>query len=408
MQQPQFNNNAAGKKALTITKKHTKDVLSKVQQTFNRLVKRIEKLQVELKTTTEALDKKLNYYTEQVYPVSKELTQLRNTLLKQLYAIYKDKSLQLSNWRKYLKTLLKAQLNEYLAEEEHPDDEIKSIFKAVFNKSYDAALKREMDEYFEDMKSDIESMFEAAGFSMNLDELHSGMTPEEMLAKTAEIEETLYRQAEEKEKPTGKKTKKQLEREEKERQAEAAKSKNISSIYKQLAKIFHPDLEPDPGLKLQKEELMKQLTTAYENNDLHTLLRLELQWVQNEEAADNRLTDEKLSVYNEIMKEQVLNLENEIDDLYEHPRYASLRQFVHLPWQLKQLRLEPELKQLKEIKKSIEHTLTDLSDPKMTLPVVQQLIEDFLSSDDEPDFSELADLLGQYMSTGNSARRKRK
>ena len=42
------------------------------------------------------------------------------------------------------------------------------------------------------------------------------------------------------------------------------------------------DLEPDEELKAGKEELMKQLTVAYENNDHHALLRLELEWLQKE------------------------------------------------------------------------------------------------------------------------------
>ncbi|ANH83504.1 hypothetical protein A8C56_23260 [Niabella ginsenosidivorans] len=333
MQQFLFNNdkNAADKKALIITKKNNQQVLSKPQQTFNRLIKKIEKLQTELRTTTSELDGKLIFYAKHIYPLNIELAGARKQLLKKLYAIYKNKAIRLFDQRKFLKELIKSQMETYLEEEQQPDDEIKSIFKELFNKSYDAALKEEMDDYLEDIKSNMETMFEEAGFSMNFDDLHNGMTPEEIIERAKKMEEEFYRQTGEKEKALRKKTKKQLEREEKEKQVEAAKAKNVSSIYKQLAKIFHPDLEQDPDLKMQKEELMKQLTIAYENNDLPTLLRLELQWVQKEENAGNTASNEQLSIYNQILKEQVDGLEDEIAGIYEHPHTLPFKNLFRHP-----------------------------------------------------------------------------
>ena len=41
-----------------------------------------------------------------------------------------------------------------------------------------------------------------------------------------------------------------------------------------LVKALHPDREPDEAEKLRKTELLKQVTTAYQANELLTLLRL--------------------------------------------------------------------------------------------------------------------------------------
>ena len=44
-----------------------------------------------------------------------------------------------------------------------------------------------------------------------------------------------------------------------------------------LAKMLHSDLETDETLKLEREELMKKVTAAYQDKDLNTLLKLEIE-----------------------------------------------------------------------------------------------------------------------------------
>ena len=108
------------------------------------------------------------------------------------------------------------------------------------------------------------------------------------------------------------------------RQAEELRKKSIASLYKQLAKVLHPDLEPNAQRRARKAELMQELTTAYRTNDLHTLLRLELEWIEHEEGDLASLTDEKLSVYNQVLREQSRELERELADLAYHPRYQPI------------------------------------------------------------------------------------
>jgi len=65
----------------------------------------------------------------------------------------------------------------------------------------------------------------------------------------------------------------------------------------------HPDLEQDAERRRQKETVMQELTAAYRNHDLHTLLRLELEWIRREECDLDRMTEEKLAIYNSVFKE---------------------------------------------------------------------------------------------------------
>ena len=69
---------------------------------------------------------------------------------------------------------------------------------------------------------------------------------------------------------------------------------------------------------------MQELTVAYRNSDLHTLLRLEIEWIKREQGNLDRLTDEKLAIYNDVLKEQADKLRDEIRELPYHPRYAPL------------------------------------------------------------------------------------
>jgi hypothetical protein len=118
------------------------------------------------------------------------------------------------------------------------------------------------------------------------------------------------------------KTKAELKREELQKQKDELKNKSIRSIYLALAKTLHPDLETDIDLKLEKEELMKKVIIAYDNKDLTTLLKLEMQWIYKEQNA--ALSAEKLRVYIEVLREQVNELEIQKYSFYNHPRFQPI------------------------------------------------------------------------------------
>lgn len=66
----------------------------------------------------------------------------------------------------------------------------------------------------------------------------------------------------------------------------------IKSLFRQLAKVFHPDKEPLEHLKEEKTSLMKKITVAYENQDLYGLLKLE-----KEHMGPREFTEDKLELY---------------------------------------------------------------------------------------------------------------
>jgi len=370
-----------------IISKSQKNILSKQQQVFNKLVKKIERLRIELDQISKTLNEKLDYYGKHIFPLEQQLIELKKELVLLLFSFFENKKLLSKKDRHSLGRVICVQLVAiFQSQTGEPDDKLKKIFKSVEGISYEEAA----EEDFDMMKDEMESMFEEFGFDLDLDELHRKMTQEDMIKKAMEWEEQIKQQADEKDQNQAnrKKTKKQLEKEEREKQVEEARAKNIAGIYRQLAKILHPDLEQDAELKLQKEELMKQLTIAYEKNDLHTLLTMELAWIQKEENNPGQLTDNKLDIYNEVLKEQVFELEQEMHNTLQHPRYLPLQKYAIFSG-VQSINLSHEKKQVEEMTNAMLIDISKLKgNEKQALGTVKEIIRAFeIQINDEIDFS---------------------
>jgi hypothetical protein len=351
-----------------------KQTLSKQQHTFNRLVKRIEKLQEDLEKTTHSLQQKLDFYLKHIYPLEQKEVILLKESVRCLYSFYQENHLFSRNDQATLGEIISIQLhNIFQLEQAEPDDELKEIFKAVEKIDYDVAAEEGLD----GMKQEMQSMFEDMGVDFNIDDMDREMTAEEILKKVEALKNQ-FRQQQAKKSEPGKKTKKQLEKEANEKKQEEARAKSINSIYKQLVKIFHPDLEQDPNLRLQKEELMKKLTTSYKSGDLHTLLKLELQWIQKEGTNVDQLSDDKLALYNESLKEQADDLEGEISQILHHPRYQPLYQYAMSPEQIKYISVNDIRQQKKSWIKGLSQSLLVLQgNQNGALIEVREIIHSF-------------------------------
>ena len=298
--------------------------LTKAQQTFNRLVKRIESLRLNLERETRRLDEALAYYGKQLYPRLRRQTELRKGMVRALAAFLDDKRLNGGKARLTLCQVIAEQLQEILFEEGSlVDDDLRTLFERVHGRGFEEVASEE----FEEAREQIESMLSDFGIDMDLSDIKPGMSEETLAAKAAETMARLRHEVEEKQqssRPPRRKNQRQTEKEERQRQAEELRKKTVATIYKQLARVLHPDLELDAALRRQKESLMQELTVAYRNNDMLTLLRLEMEWIEREQGDIARLSDEKLAIYNQTLNEQVQNLELELYELPYHPRYQPI------------------------------------------------------------------------------------
>ena len=361
------------KNDLIISKSRRKP-LNKQQVSFNKFIKKIEKLRAELKNTSDDLDKKLTYYGKEIHPLEILLNTKRKEIIRALFPQFKSNKKIKGDQKKSLKAFISTfLLSIFSTGEDTPEQDLQEIYKAVSGESYEDLVKED----FELMKEELQDMFEDSGVEFNTDDLRKDMSPEEIAAKMEELSEKL-KEREEKErvnKPEKKKTAKQLEKEKKDRQLVEARNKNIKSIYKQLVKALHPDLEQDESAKLQKEILMKRLTVAYQNNDLHAMLSLEMEWINKEENNIDELSTEKLVIYNQVLKDQIKALEQQKFMLLQHPRFMPIFKYMDF-YDPKSNPLKEEKKKLAEMIESMDGSLKKLQG-KFALKEIKEIIAEF-------------------------------
>lgn len=100
--------------------------------------------------------------------------------------------------------------------------------------------------------------------------------------------------------------------------AQAEASKSLREVYRKLASALHPDREPDPDERVRKTALMQEANRAYEKKDLLRLLelRLELEHIGEQASAGiSGIDEDRLRHYNQILKEQLGDLDEEIRHL---------------------------------------------------------------------------------------------
>ena len=92
--------------------------------------------------------------------------------------------------------------------------------------------------------------------------------------------------------------------------------KSISALYKELAKMIHPDLEQDEDKREAKEQMMKALVDAKNEDDLYAMLlmRKKAMILNNTAAAtSNVFSLQDLKSYNTLLKQKLEALRRSID-----------------------------------------------------------------------------------------------
>jgi hypothetical protein len=290
---------------------------SKEYQAFNKLTKRIDSLKNKINFETTKLDGLLTLYHKEVFPKVLELGNLKIKLCKLLHEKRKAISLSKKQNEKLDEVIIDLLDDAFSVIE--PAEATKQMYNAYTGGDFDEESKEEE----EDLKHSFAEMFYQK-FGLKFDPSLLDENPD-----FGKIEEHLKQQVEENknnQKPK-KKTKKQMEKEALEQQKEELKKKSLRSIYLSLAKLLHPDTEQDENLRLEKEEIMKKVTTAYDKKDMMELLKIEMQWVKAHEQSLHKTDVNTLVVYTQLLKDQLQQLEFELDMVYNNPKYADVREY---------------------------------------------------------------------------------
>ena len=327
-------------------------VLSKNQQLFNNLTKRIEFLEKDIVLEEKRLTRLLQVYCKKVQPFEKSIAQTRLAL-----AMTIDKATLTNKFTKNQLSDIGDTIIE-LCDDAFSELEPTPEQEAMYDKWADIPLKDEMDMDFSETKDLFSNLINNLfGVDVDLDGFEPGSEGFQDLEEKIRAQMEEARQSQQQQRPR-KKTKKQQEKEDAQKAEEELKTKSIRSIYITLAKILHPDTETDVVKKLEKEELMKKVTVAYDQKDLTTLLKLEMEWVHKTSEHLEKLTEEKLKIYISTLKQQVMELQNERMQLVYHPRYEPIGDYVRLSENYAVNKIAKDGKELKLILDTLnEHIL---------------------------------------------------
>lgn len=98
----------------------------------------------------------------------------------------------------------------------------------------------------------------------------------------------------------------------------------IKSLFRQLAKVFHPDKEPLEHLKEERTSLMKKITEAYENQDLSGLLKLE-----KEHLGPREFTEDKVELYIKHINDRLKELKIFEADLKKYGPLSTIYRLIY-------------------------------------------------------------------------------
>jgi hypothetical protein len=330
----QSSNPSAGEPSLIITQA-IGNVLSPAQVEFNRLMKRLENARAKHISEEAKLNAMLVVSSKELMPLIEELHCITRDMIfrssegLQIFRFSKKREKQL---KVFIAIKARDLLEDPVGLTEDDLAALDAIALELDPPPSEEELKKRNAEEFQELRDILEATAARAGVELDLSGIDINADPEDF---EREMEER-FRAAlngtndtSRKFPPVRKQTKAQLEKARKLKEQEDAKKRDIRTLYKQLAKALHPDLETDPGMKLHKEEWMKRLTSAYATDDLRELLRIEMEWLGEEASNLAAAGEEKLKVYCAVLKEQIADQKEKTELLPSEPIYSPLRRFIH-------------------------------------------------------------------------------
>ncbi len=129
---------------------------------------------------------------------------------------------------------------------------------------------------------------------------------------------------------------------------------DAKAIYLRLVKKYHPDREPDEAARVQKTELIQRVTSAYQENDFLTLLKLQIEYLEEEEVDASYLAEDMLKRYNKILQKQLNEIQQEIDYL-KYSNMGLYEEFFGLGDKFSE-------RKFKNFKKSLRQELIQIQD----------------------------------------------
>jgi len=299
------------RRALNIAPGHNSATLSAKQKKFNALIKQIDKRRARLRHWEAVTPVFQRQYASELLPLEQRLTGLQRQMALRLDDAWGSKALTKTERRTASELIV--DLTAALLDDVEDDG---GQLKALFNKHSESDYESKAAADLEEMKSAIE---EALGINLgdDLDMASAADVLQRMqdkMQEEQEREETEHHAAAQAH-ARRKKSARQQAAQARQEAEQAELSQSVRDIYRKLASALHPDREPDPHERERKTGLMQQANQAYEKNNLLRLLELQLELEHIDQKAISDISDARLKHYNKILKEQIEELDQEIEQV---------------------------------------------------------------------------------------------
>ena len=316
-------------------------VLSKKQQAFNRLTQRIESLKQDIREDSSKLDILMELYGDEIAPQYPRIAESRIKLAKVLARATERISFSSRHYNAIGEAIvslceeafgdidINAELEEFY--DRWAEDSCRAKFNQQLHRAKEMFADMMRDRY--DVYIDVEDIEDSTeGFAQ---------FKQRMKVQIEQERQHFWQECHQR-------SKRQRQKEMAKKAEEELKQRSIRTIYISLAKVVHPDGEMDDVARIEKEEVMKRVIAAYEQQDLQTLLALEMEWIYKTTENLQQLTDEKLQVYLDVLKQQAEDLEKEKVELLHSPKYGAVAVYSSMPLNIAQSRILRDKRELKD------------------------------------------------------------
>ena len=301
--------------SVSIVAQDDKPGLSKGQKTFNQLIRKIEQQRALLREWEQLKIAFQKRYVEEFLPLDQRFSELQREMVEALDLAWNRRDLTRTE-KRFVSGLIKDLIGSMLQDSD--DDDLKAIYNRYSRSDFDTERAAELDE----MKLMAEVLFD-----VRLDD--DIKSPDELVQRVAETiigeqSEEASRAAARQEARAAKRRKspKQLAAESRLQAQQAELSQSIREVYRRLVVALHPDREPDPQERARKTALMQRVNVAYNQKNLLQLLELQLELEHIDQRDINNIGEDRLKHYNKILKEQLRELNQEIEEVQSSFLYS--------------------------------------------------------------------------------------
>ena len=356
-----MKNDSQDKQIIPIIDKRKKE-LSKLESLFNYRIKRVKRLKDTMKIATKQIHSFHQESSAVLIPINQKIVEKQVVLVKALVAILDEKVMKVikgKEQREKLEELVLYFLEDLIFEKEQ--EGLEELYKRFAKQTIEETEK----EAEREGKEKLIHMMDMMGMGLSKEEkeklmqeeededfigtLHERLSEENMEnAKSSFFEKFGYREP--------RKSQKQLDREEEKNKELENISKTVKQVYKELMKELHPDKESDDIKRLEKTSLVQEITEAYRNDDLFTLLSIQL--AQLDEVDNTNLSEDRVNYFNTMLLKQAQDLEQQKRQMGMSANLPPIlvnilgkKEFNHLSKRM-----------LKESKEEIESNLKNIED----------------------------------------------